>query len=160
MSDRDDRPYYVNKIKEIVSTLNDDIDDSGEIYDLEQYAKSLRKFIEWRHSGIYIAIYDVGPEDDFTRCYKPLGSMTEAEALKQLNELNGPHGYYGRIREVTKEEWDDFYHLKYLTDISNRLDWIKRYDDIPETIENDISNKIKALREKLGLQYRWEHVVN
>ena len=61
--------------------------------------------------------------------------------------------------EVTEKEWDDFYHLKYLTDISDRLEWLERYNDVSETVANDISAKIKELRKQLGLQNRWEYVV-
>lgn len=162
MLTRDDRPYYINKIKEIVSSINDDIDDSGKVYELERCVKGLRRFIEWRHFGIYIAIYDVGPDDKhrFIRNYKLLGSMTETEALKRLSEIDEANKYYKHIREVTGEEWDDFLHLKYLTDISNRFDFIKKYNDIPENVVNDVLVKIEALREKLGLQYRWEYVIS
>lgn len=160
MSDRDDRPYYVGEIKKIVDTLDNEIDDSALIDQLEEYARCLRKFIEWRHSGLYIGVYEVGPDDNFTRCYKPLGTMTTAEASKRLDEIEEANGYYYRLREVTKEEWDDFIHLRYLTEIFERSEWLQRkYNDIPQNIIDDISSKISALREKLGLKYRWETVV-
>lgn len=91
-----------------------------------------------------------------------LGFMTEAEALELLDKIvkdfHG-NGYYKSLREVTKKEWDEFYHLKILTGISNRLKWIKRYNDVPETVVNDISTKIGKLSGRLGLCHRWEHVV-
>ena len=161
MSTKDYRSYYIGKIKELVTSFDDSVDDSSRVSELEEYVKYLRKAIEQHHSGHYIAIYDVGPDDDFNRCYKMLGYMTEAEALGQLNKIVDEfgNGYYGQIREVTEKEWDDFYHLKYLTDISDRLEWLERYNDVSETVANDISAKIKELRKQLGLQNRWEYVV-
>ena len=161
MIERDDRPYYVDEIKKIVNDLDNEIDDSGLVIQLEEYAKRLRKFIEYQHSSFYVGIYDVGPDDDFTRCYKPLGLMTTAEASRQLSEIDEANGYYSRLREVTKEEWDDFIYLRDLTKTLNLLNFLRsRYNDIPKTTVDDLSSKFDTLREKLGLRHRWEIVVD
>ena len=158
MIETDERSYYVSKIKELVESIDDTIDDASIVSQLEQHVKSLRRSIEFRHSGIYILIYDVGPDDNFARYYEPVGLMTEHEALEKLKSRDS-NGYYERVREISKEEWDDFIHLRDLTDIATHIDRLKRYNDFSQAVRDDISLKISNLRKKLGLTYGWEIVV-
>lgn len=149
--------YYIDKIHELVNKIDYDCDKSSLAKELAHFATRLQHEIERRHSGIYIAIYDIGPDDNSIRFYTPLGRMTESEALRRLDDLSDD-GYDDVVKEITPEEWDDFYHLGYLEDIYNRLDWLNRYEKIDEKFKIDISNKIETLRKKLGLRYRWERV--
>lgn len=158
MVETDHRPYYVSKIKDLAESIDDSIDDASIVSQLEQYVKSLRRSIEFRHSDIYILIYDVGPDDNFARYYEPVGIMTEHDALEKLKTRDS-NGYYKRVQEISKEEWDDFIHLRDLTDIATHIDWLKRYNDFSEAVRDDISLKISKLRQKLGLTYGWEIVV-
>lgn len=159
MADRDYRKHYVDRIKNIVDHMDESIDDSVLVTELEELAKSLRRSIENLHSAIYVAVYDDGPDDDFTRVYVPLGTMTCAEAKERLGELTA-NTYDGYVKEITEEEWDDLIRLRYLTEILFDLKMIinHSYDAILQDTTNDISTKVTELRDKVGFKHRWEVV--
>lgn len=153
------KSYYVDEIKKTVNQISNDIDDVDILYDLKQSIKDLIHRIEHEHQGIYLAIFDVGPDDDFIRYYKPLGRMTLAQAYEKLSELGEDEGAGEEsVREITEEEWNDFIHLGYLSQIETYFNCIKRYDNFPEEAFKEISKQIKELRTKLNLRYRWEKV--
>lgn len=152
------KSYYVGEIKKTVDQISDDIDDVDILYNLKQSIKDLIYRIEREHQGIYLAIFDVGPDDDFIRYYKPLGRMTLAQAYEKLSELGEDEGE-GSVREITEDEWNDFIHLSYLSQIEIYFNCIKRYDNFPEEAFKEISKQIKELRSKLNLKHTWERVI-
>lgn len=149
---------YVKEARELSKQLNEDCDGSL-VRELINNLQCLSKAIEHEHSGWYLAIQDVGPDDNFTRYYRLLGFMTTEKAFKLL-EIFPSNGYEDHIKEIDKETWDKYCQVRDLSNFLKSLKSVERCGVIDINIRVKAENKMAALRKELGLRWDWEVVVN
>ena len=153
----------ISDIKDNISKIDNQSDNSKFFRKLSQQAQWIANDIDRIHSGYYVAFIEVGSDDDFIRIYYPLGLMTEHEAHKILDEeldTNDDSWNENGIFEVSKEKYYKYFDLlkmqKFCTYIKeNKYEII---DILPPNFIENLNAKIEKLRSDLGLTCRWMHV--
>ena len=112
-----DKERAIEELKQIIEELETtelaDPKFCDMVNDIEYCCQDLKITSEYTCKGYFIAIYDDGPEDSFTRYYTLLGHCTLAEANAVLHELSNedidPYFFCrcsdAGCRQVTKEEY-------------------------------------------------------
>lgn len=152
--------YTFNMVKDLFTQAENNSDDISAIDKLMNALQIYRRELVNSKSAYYIAISAEGIEDDFTDIYTPVGFVTQAVAMgyaiDRTDEYLANMGYYG-IREVTKEEFDKFRKLAYISEALDNLIIVDRI--APYSCESAIDNlgcMIKSLRDELKLGRREE----
>ena len=154
----------IENFKNLISRIDYHTDDSKFFYEVSRNAGYIAHDIEHVHSAYYVAFVEHGPDDNFDRCWYPLGYMTAEQAYKILNEElvdeeAEPWNDNG-IKEVTEEEFGKYYDLIEIQTLyddfypnQNRLK-----DILPPDFINKLTVKKDTLRNELGLTRQWMRV--
>lgn len=150
--------YTFNMVKDFFVQAENNSDDVSAMDKLMDALRTYRLELIHNKSAYYIAISAVGIEDDFTYIYTPVGFVTQdvamGYAIGRTCDNLADMGYYG-IREVTKEEFDKFRKLAYISEALNNLSVITVVDmiDYPpcKSVINELGCMIKSLRDELKL---------
>lgn len=163
MASEDIIKKQISDIEKLISEIDDNLDDSEYFCTLSQRIQHLTDDINRIHSGYYVAFINIGPEDNFSRFYYPLGFMTTYEAYRILRDeltiYRDPCNEEG-IVEVSKEEYDKYYSLITLDELHDHI--VKHKNELiavlPPNFIKDIKVKIDKLRSDLGFTYSWQYV--
>ena len=144
----------LSTIAKYVEELRENPKNISKIESLECTVMRLKRHVKSLYSGYYVANYEYGSSYDYsTVVYEPLGYMTYEEAYddfyKSISIREEELLDYG-VMEVSKEKYNDFVYLRYLTRAYNSLHELERYDKKSYT-NNDIADKISELRGKLDV---------
>ena len=143
----------LDTITKFVEELRENPKSISKVKSLECVVMRLKRRVTNLYSGYYIANYECGPSYDYSDIvYKPLGYMTYAEAcdtcksiaMQQKDSLN-----YG-VMEVSREKYNDFVYLSYLTKAYDALHELKRIYEKSYNSDN-LADKISELRGKLDV---------
>jgi len=156
--------YDVDKIKAIASDLTGGAEDREVLRKLIASCRCAEWEIKRNQSAIFVSINDIGPDDDFTRIYTPLGFMTREEAEKKCEELSDDNFGWAMdgVKEITPEEYDLYIACGHWSTIRDTLGYM-RGDEFQDSITREVmleraEKQLAVLRDKLGFEYRWEVV--
>ena len=120
---------------------------------LEDTVRDLTRRVKNHNIGYYVATYQSGYSFDYSSVvYEPLGYMTYTEAFAFFKsiDLKGEELFDCNVIKVSKKQYRDFLHLRYLTKAFNALNELERFDK-KHYINDDIPQQIIELREKLDI---------
>jgi len=143
----------LDTITKFVEELRENPKNISKVKSLESTVISLERHVENLYSGYYIANYEYRASFDYSSViYEPLGYMTYSEACahKKLIDIQGEELLDYGVKEVSKEQYRDFVHLKYLNKAYNALHELEYIDKNSYTNDN-LAEKIIELREKLDV---------
>lgn len=152
------RAIYVRKLKELIESIDENVDDTNKVRDISKYANRLHHVVAYLHTGLYVGIYEVGSDSDFTVVHELLGRMTESEAKTKLNTIDN-NGHNREVREVSEEEWKLYSILQRLSDFKEHCDDIKDFVEIPKDLNVYLENQINSLCKKLGLHSTYNTII-
>lgn len=156
----------IDDFKKHVNDLNEDME--VEVFDENlAYVRGILNNIDIennrRQTGYYIAVNDIGPDDDFTRYYTPIGRMTRGEALVILDALGGESEYYSagwgdHLEQVSEKTYAEWYALAIYSTMLEYSKWVDVEYHLTDDELRPIEDKVLQLRKHLGLSRRWEEV--
>ncbi len=156
----------INDFKNLVSEIDEHVDDNKFFYKLCKRAKCIAHDIESIDFAYFVAFAEYGRYDNFVRVYYPLGFMTAERARKILDEKTiadySESRNEGGIKEVSEEEYHKYFDLieiQKLYDSLHNSQYMLR-DILPKDFIKEVEKKVDALRDELGLRHHWEHVAS
>lgn len=146
----------VEKINELAAKLDGTRDDQQILVDIEYYCRHHQREIDREFSSYFVSVNEYGTDDDFVRCYTPLGFITQEEARRCCEKLSDESYLNDQIMAVDEETFDQYVLWSNWDRVLRILKSLKRLDaDIPWY--DDVEAKVSSVKEALGRKFRWEY---
>ena len=153
----------VEELKKLANGVTGSAEDLRSLESIAELVDYMKKDLKKLISSYWILVYDEGPDDGFTRIYRPIPCLPKNEAEEIVHRILGEE-YYDQwsLKPVEIGEYERFMVLKKLTALKYHIRGVNGYGyeeyRLDDDVFEDVDSKVKALRAELGLTRRWEVV--